>query len=187
MLYKDKRNIPILALQKKDNVLIPFWELEFIKSDLYGDGYRIKETKEESFANLKEVFWDLKNQKIIIGIIKDYYPSNLEYSVGEDVLFEVKSREYGISKIKEIRYDTYETEIIKIKKSDNSTINWYFTKEEKALLNPNDIYEIRKWQPIYILENGKEIKHDHQLLKLKLDKQMVIQLKTPTNEEIINS
>ncbi len=167
----NKRYIPCKCLQV-GNDFIPFWELNFIKHEDYGEGFYQKDESEysASYNDLVDCYWDSKDKKIILGKIKDVYPdeSKIEHKVGKTVLVELDTPygSYKIDKIKEIFYEEYETRIVKVKKLDSYELKWYFTDEEVKSLNKNDLYEIRTWKPFYKTESGSIIKWDYQIKTL---------------------
>ena len=164
----EKRYIPCKCLQK-GNEFIPFWELNWTKSEDYGEGfYKDGDTQwDASFLDLQDCYWDSKNKKIITGIIKDVYPdkSKLAHKIDEVVLVEENHTAYRLDKVIDITFEEFETSIIKVKKMEDYELKWYFTEEEIKSLNRNDLYEVRRWKPTYKTENGRSIKWDHQIRK----------------------
>ena len=164
-----KRYIPCKCLQV-GNDFIPFWELTWTKNEDYGEGfYKNGESQwDASYSNLVDCYWDSKNKKIILGIIKDVYPSveKLKFKIDEVVLIEVASFDtFKLDKIAGVEYNEYETQIVKVKKLDSYELKWYFSDEEIKSLNLNDLYEIRKWKPTYITESGFKTIWEHQIKK----------------------
>lgn len=166
-----KRYIPCKCLQS-GNDFIPFWELNWLKSEMYGEGFYQKDQSqyEASYNNLVDCYWDSKDRKIILGQVKDVYPdeTKLEHKVGKTVLVELENPygAYKIDKISEIVYEEYETRIVKVKKLDSYELKWYFAEEEVKSLNKNDLFEIRNWKPYYKTESGLIIKWNHQIKTL---------------------
>jgi len=163
--------IPTFCLKVNENIY-PFWELDFVedKDECLNTGYKIKGSNQIYYSHhITPCYWDFFNKKIVFGKIKDFYPTKLNFEKEEVILVDV---EYSItgkhsclrqSKIVDIKYEDYSTEIIKIKSTENGTLIYYFGKDNLNTLNLEDIYEIRNWKPWYILEDGEVIKWDHKL------------------------
>jgi hypothetical protein len=171
-MSETRRFIPVKCLQI-GNEFVPFWLLEYDNSEDYGEGFRKKDAKDYSssriqYGDLQDLLWDSKKCVIVSGITKDVYPDkqNCEFKIGETVLVEIKSNEYGLDKVVDIIFEEYDTNILRVKKMDE----WdkkKFTEEELSNMKKDDVYEMRIWKPFYKLESGKIIKYSYQLKRFK--------------------
>jgi hypothetical protein len=171
-MSQEKRYIPTKALQVKDSEFVPYWKLKHQYHKDYGEGFIIENDYKINYNNLVDCYWDTKDHKLILGIVKDVYPEKTSYYEEEDVFIEVDHSTYKEDKIQKIFYEEYESKIHKISSLiKHNELRWYFTKEEQKNLDINAIYEIRLWKPYYILYSGEIIKWDYKLKhKYKDDK-----------------
>lgn len=147
--------LPSFCLKVSQNEFVSFWELTPTTSELYGDGFTYK--GKDYWNELIPCYYNLNDKTISFGIVKDYYPDKLAFVKDEEIYFEEEHSIYSETKIIDIEFNTFEVEIINVAKCDKSTLHWYFTKEEQENMKLNDIFEIRKWKPVYVLENGKKL------------------------------
>lgn len=159
--------IPIYCVQTRDNEFIPFWELNYHHSEMYGDVYTVKgkgEYSSNEYFSLVQCYYDLKIHKILLGKIKDYYPK-LGFKVGQKVLLEQStcSKSLAFDKIKEIVFEEYESSIKKAKDMESYELKYYFTEDDQKLIDLKEVFEIRSWKPLYVMESGKRIEHYTQI------------------------
>lgn len=158
------RYVPCYAL-KVDNEYIPYWQLKYVEDKDNREGYRVEDDYKAHYCKLTECLYDLVEKKILLGIVKDVYENSL-FIVGEQVVLKLTNTKYTTDTIKEIIYEKYKSNCIKVNDFDDYKLDYYFTKEEANKLKLNDLYEIRVWKPYYLLESGELIKYDYQLAQL---------------------
>jgi hypothetical protein len=158
--------IPTFCLKINEQIT-PFWDLEYVEDKDFCEntGYKIKGKGSIFYAHhIIPCYWDLNKKIIVFGKIKDYYPTQLDYKKDEEVYVEVPYSETGIhsclkkSKIVDIKYETFNTSIFRVKDAEIETLHHYFNEKEFNALQLNDIYEIRNWEPWYVLEDGQVVK-----------------------------
>lgn len=161
----NHRYINIFALKTPEG-MIPFWEIEAYH---YNDdtGEETYTYKDENYkVNLIDCVYDLKKRAIKTPVIKDVYPSNLKFSVGETVYREVKPDHMMLDYVESIVYEEYESQYYKAKKMPD-WFNKYFTNEE---LVANDFYELRVWKPWFKMKSGALVKYDMYLNHVYIEK-----------------
>lgn len=159
----EKRFIPTQCLQVSDKDFVPFWQLDYVKDEMCGEGFKQKDSWQVSYNKLIDCYWDTKKHVIVFGKVKNFYPEKIAFQKDENVFVEDSHDVYYEAQIVEILFEEYETMVIKIKKKSQSEIKWYFTLEEQKELVIGDIYEIRSFKPTYVLSDGRKITYDHQL------------------------
>lgn len=159
-----KRFILTKAFKISDSEYVPFWELTWSDSEMYGEGFSHGDSCRTSYTDLVDCYWDTLNHKLVLGIVKDVYPEKLPFTIEEDIYIEEDHSTFAEDTIVDIKYDSYKSSVATVKRmSDCNDLRYYFNEKEQSALNLNDIYEIRNWEPTYILASGKEIKWEHQL------------------------
>ncbi len=159
---ESKRFIKTKAINV-NNRLVPFWELNYHKSDQFGESFREKDSYKDLYDDLIEVVWDCKKKVFLPFTIKDKYSQN--YSVGDTVLVEVQHNSYKLDRIVKIDFNKYESTFRKVKKLD-SYEKKQFTDAELAELSLDEVVEFREWLASYTLESGEVIDWDYKLKKL---------------------
>lgn len=163
---RDKRYIPCKCLHiKQHDEFIPFWELSYEYDEEMGEYFKSKDHYQRYYGDLIDCYWDIKDKKVLFGLIKDIYPKDAPFKLDEVVLVEVAGK-YGTmkeDKVVEIFYENYETSIRKLKKMEKYELTHYFSKEELKEAKLEDIYEIRTWSPSYKLQSGDIIHYTHQM------------------------
>lgn len=158
-----KRHIVVQAIKTRENELIPIWDerIIFEKTEMYGNAIKLKGDYNSNHYNLIECVYDLKTKKLDLGVEFDYYPTEeeLEFKVGEVVLFEKSLRKLVETKISEVVYEQYDLEIKKGKKFDA-----YWRKLIKGIeIDDNSLYALKVWKPFYILDDGTKVEWSHKL------------------------
>lgn len=144
--------------------LIPIWDkrISFEENDFYGDSVTFN-PDEKSYTNqrveLKPALLNLVTKEIVTGI-EVVINSKPEFVIDQEVYYEESHRLLGESKIKEIKYNILDNEIIRYGKDMDS-----YYQNVIPNFNPNIIYHIKYYKPSYILENDKVIDWSHQLFK----------------------
>lgn len=160
---RNKRLIPALCVQVNDNEFKPVWELEYVKSDTYGEGFRAKDDSHcEIWGNMIECYWDTKKHKIVFGKIKNIIPDKTTYVKGESVYVETErlANTFYESVVVDILFEKYETYITHVKKLRDFEIKKYFGDE---VVDQNDIFELRHYKPTYVLAEGRKVEWEHML------------------------
>lgn len=158
----NKRFIKTAALLV-DNKLIPFWELEYVKNNTYGEYFNVKDKFGPQHQELIEIVYDLK-KKIFAEPIILTYNKNPEFEIGETVYIE---QEYPLTRhikedvVAEIIYTEYKSDFKLGKKLEKWEINNF--KIENPLTT--SIYELRTYEPFYKMESGEVVKWDYKLYR----------------------
>lgn len=157
-----QRYVIIKAVKTKTNELIPIWDerIIFEKTELYGNVIRLKDDWHNHYS-LIECIYDLKTKEISIGIELDHFPSDkeLDFKIGETVLFEKSHKHLSDAKISEIVYEEYDLDI----KRGKNFNNWEFERFKDIQIDSKTLYAIKRWKPFYILDNGNKIEWSHKL------------------------
>mgnify|MGYP001610698023 FL=1 len=159
----SERYILIKALQTKDS-LIPFWELEYQHSEMYGCGFRHTNTSGSfHYTRLVEVLWDMKATSIKASISKDYY-SETKFAVGDKVVVEKDSYSSYEDTITKVVFTEFESMFYKAKDlAEHGSFRSLFTAAE--LSEPNIVVEVKCWKSFYKLACGQVIEWEHKLKK----------------------
>ncbi len=159
---KEKRYLPTFCIKTDDNKFYPFWELEYVNDEDYGEGFNHKESYKHH-SDLIECYWDTKDKKLVFGITKDVFPKKTRHSIGDHVFAEASYDTFYEAEIVDIKFEKFDVYIKKFKKLEQYERNDFFTTEELKSCGDTDIYEFRIFQPTYVLDDGKEIVWEHQL------------------------
>ena len=104
-----KRYVITQAVKTRENELIPIWDnnIVFDTSELYGNVITLKNKSSYEHFSLVECIYDLKTKQVEMGIELNYYPNEneLEFKIGEVVLFEKSNRVLAEAKISEVVYE----------------------------------------------------------------------------------
>jgi hypothetical protein len=151
------RYITIQAVITEENELIPLWDerVQFEKTEMYGNVIRINNSYKHQ--RLTECLFDLKTKTLSVGISIDIYPEKTEYKINQSVVYGEHGRGLQQTKVIDIKYEEYDIEIVKGKK-----IHDYYKKHIKDI-DKNALYALKKWKPVYVLDNGIETQWSHQL------------------------
>ena len=158
-----KRYVITQAVKTRENELIPIWDnnIVFDTSEMYGNVITLKNKSSYEHFSLVECIYDLKTKQVEMGIELNYYPNEneLEFKIGEVVLFEKSNRVLAEAKISEVVYEDYDLNIARGRKLCKYTTNRFKCVE----FDPNTLYAIKGWKPFYVLDNGIKIEWSHQL------------------------
>lgn len=160
----SKRYIGTKALSV-NSVLVPVWNLEFKKSDMYGE-YFIGPDGKEHYGDLIDAVWDCKKKRFAPFKVKEEFKSKFE--VGEEVLVEVTSDSFRCAKILKVEFESFESYFKPVKKLDNYEKS-RFSSREFNNLTPDELIEFRSWRPSYILEDGEIVNWEYKISKLVKD------------------
>lgn len=153
------RYIPIKAGKEKyTDKLIPFWELNYKDHHLYGPSYFYNDYQ----IGTIECYWDIKEKKIYTGIVLNHY-LDIFWQIGETVLVpteKYEDREYCVDVITEVVFEKYTTEIQFGRKFED------YEKRRWPEVKPDKLYEIRKWEPTYVMKSGVKIDRSYNMKKL---------------------
>lgn len=158
-----KRYVITQAVKTRENELIPIWDnnIVFDTSELYGNVITLKNKRSYEHFSLVECIYDLKTKQVEMGVELNYYPNEneLEFKIGEVVLFEKSNRVLAEAKISEVVYEDYDLNIERGRK-----LCKYTTDRFKGVkFDVNTLYAIKDWKPFYVLDNGIKIEWSHQL------------------------
>lgn len=157
------RYILTQGVKTENNIIVPIWDerIVFEKTEMYGNKITLKDDRYKEYSSLVDCIFDLKNKTLSIGIELNNYPTEkqLEFKIGEIILFEKSTRVLAEAIITDIVYEEYDLRIIKGKKMESYEIQKYKDIE----IDLNCLYAIKTWKPFYILDNGKKIEWNHQL------------------------
>jgi hypothetical protein len=167
------RYMPCKALQI-GNELLPLWELVYHPADTPDndtclDGFsHTKYHKPNYTPNIVDCVYDLQDKCVVPVIIKDHYPTPDKYAVGQEVMLEVQNESHTLTRetITEITYEEYRSTFTSVRDMDTWYLN-LFSDEEKATMQPLDLYEIRTWKPIYKMKSGEVVKYDYRMYSIK--------------------
>lgn len=136
-------------------------KIVFEETETYGNVILLKDAYRYEYFDLIECIYDLKTKQIEKGIELNSYPieNDLQFKIGEVVLFEKSHRILAEAKIIEIVYEEYE---IEIKRGRELNKRW-IEKFKDVVINDDTLYSIKQWKPFYILDNGTKIKYLHEL------------------------
>lgn len=154
-----KRRILIPCIVSKEKEIIPFWDERIIFTNTKDCGIRYSLKERHFDYNLSECIFDMKTRKLEFGIEIDYYPTNLEFGVEEIVYHEKNHQSFIESKITEIIFEDFEMEIVKGKKMEQ----WWKNSFADLNIDENELYCIKKWKPIFVLEDGTKVSYTYQL------------------------
>lgn len=159
-----RRKIAVLALEDKDHNLIPLWDtrVSSSKSEAYGVQYHL-DGSFSSGGRLVECVMDVNTKKLSPGIPVDIYQDGA-FKKGEKILYEVSRRNLDLATIEDVVFDEYDSQITKGRKMDK----WYRERVQTEI-DPDSMYIIKNWKPLYILDNGKKIEWEHELYKIHQD------------------
>lgn len=156
-----EQKIIMSAAITPDNELIPLWD-DMILFETDECGYSeitLKDNKQISL-DIVECIYDLKDKTLSHGIELNVYPSekDLPYKKGDTVLLETGYHALMKTIISDIKYKTYDIDIIK----GNVVRNDY---PENGLDNIDDnaLYIVKYWKPTYIFDNGLETEAEYKL------------------------
>jgi hypothetical protein len=166
---REKRYAIVLAIKTNENELVPIWDdrVVFDEEERYGNTILLKDNRFTSYSPI-ECLYDLKTKRIVPGIEVNYYPSEdgMKFNKGEIIYFETEDKSLAEAVIDEIVYELYDLEV---KRGED--ISFYRQgKYGISDLDIHSIYSIKHWSPIYVLNNGKRIKWEHQLYKKHVEK-----------------
>lgn len=159
----QERFVLVQALQTKGGELIPVWDesVTYSKSEMYGGEVGLVDEFRNA-ARLIECILDIKTKKLSTGIVLDYYPNKLDFQKGQTVMYEVSHRKLKMSKIVDIVFEEFETEITKGKKMDS----WWVKQFKDVDIVGEKLYTIKKWTPFYVMEDGTKVKWVHQIYEI---------------------
>lgn len=146
-------SLPVCVLDKK---IYPIHKVEWVEDDYFGNHYEIK--GEYIKPEFTTATFDLKTKKFVENVFVDVYPE-FPLTVGKtyyrkkvyfsgntlikDVLKEIKFYDYKVS-YQKYNEQTYE-----------SVLN-ALTEEQKSMLRPGNLIEVRSWKEKFIFESGHE-------------------------------
>lgn len=158
MEAKRRITMPCIILENKE--IVPIWDKRIVYENHrdYGIQYSLIDKPFDKYY-LSECIFDMKTKKLELGIGIDYYPTNLEFSVEEIVYHEMNLQSFRETKIIEIIFEDFEMEIVKGKKMDQ----WWKNAFADLSIDENELYCIKKWKPIFVLEDGTKVSYTHQL------------------------
>jgi hypothetical protein len=108
-MSQEKRYIPTKALQVKDSEFVPYWKLKHQYHKDYGEGFIIENDYKINYNNLVDCYWDTKDHKLILGIVKDVYPEKTSYYGEEEVFIEVDHSSYIEDNIQKIFCEDFDS------------------------------------------------------------------------------
>ncbi len=167
------RYITTQAVLDDNKQLIPLWDerVVFTKTDLYGSVITLKggaSYDERKFRNVEECILDVKTKTLSMGIEVDIYPEKTKYEI-HDIVCVKKDGTYDNvlveTKITDIIYESYDLTIRKGKKLDNYDISAIKKVLSLTEIDIDTLYAIKRWKPIYLLENGMKIEYDMYIYK----------------------
>jgi hypothetical protein len=156
------RKILVQALQLENGELIPLWSDRITYHNDSLGKYLSVDKSIKCYTNIIECIYDLKTRKLEIGIELNYYPDKLSFEKGEEVLFEKSHKKLSKAIIADIIYKDFTVTVNKGRKLDS----WWIKYFNDLQIEPDKLYAIKQWKPIYVLDNGIEIEYEHQLYKL---------------------
>ena len=157
------RYIIVQAIKTNKGELIPIWDerLNFTILEDMGETLRFGN---RNYYDTVECIYDLQTKNLSTGIDIDYIPSETEFQKGETVYYEISHRILGESKIVDIKFEKFETSIIRGSKLDE----YYKNKLNLIDIVSDNIYCLKSYNPTYVLENGVEIDYEYKLNHKKI-------------------
>lgn len=166
--------VPVKGIVTKDGELIPIWDnrIKFIDHELYGNTITVKDDYNKYFQ-LSDLMYDLKTKKLSLGEDINYYERPSLYKIGTPVYYSEKivGGPLTESTIKEIKYVKFDIEPYKGRSllEDNK----YILEQEQnknIVVQENITYNVKKWRPWFVMEDGAIIKYDSMIYLKKVKK-----------------
>lgn len=158
------KSIIVKAIKTENNELIPIWDSRIIfeNSEYYGNIIWI-EGDRKMYTSLKDCIFNLETKELSFSEEVEIYPSNTEYSIGEEVYYKRSDDRLQETKVINIIYEKFEIQITKGSEMDKWDIKEL--KDVNVKVSKELTYSIKRWIPIYVLENGEQTQWTHKLYK----------------------
>ena len=159
--------LPVVVHNKK---IYPMHKVEFVEDDYFGNSYKIR--GDDSYSSQKPEFttatYDVKNHKFVENISVNIY-EKLDFNVGETLYHsdgKHSTRDLVKDYLHEIVWYDYKTSFVKFEKDTYKYILDALTEEQKQIIRPGNLIEVRTWNEKYVFTSGYTTINKYEIYRL---------------------
>ena len=143
-------------------------KVDWVEDDYFGNHFEIK--GERGNVQFTTATYDVKMKKFVENIFVDVYPK-IKFEIGKT--YYRKKERYGSSNslikdmLKEIKFYDFNVSYQKYNEETCKSVLNALTEEQKSILRPGNLIEVRTWEEKYIFESGHETISEYDIFKVE--------------------